>query len=56
MKPKSELISLSIKVDQNMKNGLAYAAEKEFTSISSILKKAAAKYLDDNGILWRRDK
>jgi hypothetical protein len=54
MKPKRELISLTMKVDQNMKDGLAYAAEKEFTSVSSILKKAAAKYLDDNGILWRR--
>lgn len=56
MKEKNELISISIKVNQDMKQGLQYVAEKEFTSMSSIIKKAAAQYLDDNGILWRKQK
>jgi len=48
-----QLVSLSIKVDPRMKLALERAAQDEFTSISSILKKAAAKYLDEVGIDWR---
>ena len=44
---------LSIKVDRKMKLALERAAQEEFTSVSSILKKAAAKYLDEVGIDWR---
>lgn len=48
-----ETESLSIKVDPRMKAALEKAAKEEFTSVSSILKKAAAKYLEEVGINWR---
>lgn len=50
-----ETESLSIKVDPRMKKALEKAAREEFTSVSSILKKAAAKYLEDVGIDWRKE-
>jgi len=48
-----ETESLSIKVDPRMKAALEKAAREEFTSVSSILKKAAAKYLEEVGINWK---
>ena len=55
-KPKpGELESLSIKVDSQMKAALEKAAQDEFTSVSSILKKAAAMYLQQVGIEWREE-
>ena len=50
-----ELESLSIKVDPQMKAALEKAARGEFTSVSSILKKAAAMYLQQVGIEWREE-
>jgi hypothetical protein len=50
-----ETESLSIKVTPAMKAALEKAALDEFTSVSSILKKAAAKYLEEVGIDWRGD-
>jgi hypothetical protein len=50
-----QLESLSIKVEPQMKAALEKAARDEFTSVSSILKKAAAKYLDEVGIAWREE-
>ena len=50
-----ELESLSIKVDPQMKAALEKAARDEFTSVSSILKKAAAMYLQQVGIEWREE-
>ena len=41
---------ISIKVDPKMKKALEKLAEKEFGSVSGILKKAAEKYLLENGI------
>ena len=45
--------SLSIKVDKSMKLALEKAAKEEFTSVSSIIKKSVAKYLEEVGIDWR---
>jgi hypothetical protein len=50
-----QLESLSIKVDPQMKAALEKAARDEFTSVSSILKKAAAMYLQQVGIEWREE-
>ena len=50
-----ELESLSIKVEPQMKAALEKAARDEFTSVSSILKKAAAMYLHQVGIEWREE-
>ena len=38
-----------------MKAALEKAAQEEFTSVSSILKKAAAMYLQQVGIDWREE-
>ncbi len=49
------LVNVSIKMVPKMKKALEKLAEKEFTSVSGILKKAAEKYLKDNGIDWREE-
>jgi len=46
---------ISIKVDPRMKKALEKLAEKEFSSVSGILKKAAEKYLQDHDIDWREE-
>ena len=47
---------LSIKIDSRMKKALERIAEKEFTSVSSIVKKSIAGYLEKNGIDWKKEK
>lgn len=39
-----------------MKKALEELAEKEFSSVSGILKKAVEKYLLEQGIDWRQKK
>jgi len=47
---------LSIKIDPRMKKALEKFAEKEFSPVSAIVKKAIEKYLNDHGIDWRKEK
>ena len=47
---------LSIKIDPNMKKALEELAEKEFSPVSTVVKKAIDKHLQDNGIDWRDKK
>ena len=47
---------ISLKIDPKMKKALENQAEREFSSVSSILKKAAEKYLLEQGIDWREEK
>ena len=47
---------LSIKIDPNMKKALEELAEKEFSPVSTLVKKAIDKYLHDKGIEWRDKK
>jgi hypothetical protein len=47
---------ISLKVDPRMKKALEKLAEREFSSISGILKKAAERYLKENDIDWRKEK
>jgi len=49
------LVNVTIKMPPNMKKALEALAEKEFSSVSGILKKAAEKYLVENGIDWRQE-
>ena len=49
------LVHISIKVPPEMKKALEKLAKKEFTSVSSILKKSAEKYLHNQGIDWRNE-
>lgn len=50
------LVNVTIKMPPEMKKALERLADKEFSSVSGILKKAAEKYLQDNGINWRKEK
>ena len=47
---------LSIKIDPRMKTALEKLAKKEFSPVSAIVKKAIEKYLQENGIEWRKEK
>jgi predicted transcriptional regulator len=47
---------LSIKIDPDMKEALEELAEKEFSPVSTIVKKAIDKYLQEQGIIWRDKK
>ncbi len=46
---------ISIKVDPRMKKALEKLAEKEFTSVSGLLKKGAEKVLQEHDIDWRKE-
>lgn len=48
-------MNVSIKMPPGMKEALEKLAEKEFSSVSGILKKAAEKYLLDHGVDWRKE-
>jgi predicted DNA-binding protein len=50
------LMHISIKVPPEMKTALEKQAEKEFTSVSGLLKKAAEKYLREQGVDWKEEK
>ena len=47
---------VSIKMAPAMKEALEKLAEKEFSSVSGILKKAAEQYLQEHGIDWKNQK
>jgi predicted transcriptional regulator len=49
------LVHVAVKMDPRMKKALEKLAEKEFSSISGILKKAAEKILQEHGIDWREE-
>ena len=46
-------MNFTIKMPPGMKKALEKLAGKEFSSVSGILKKAAEKYLLENGVDWR---
>lgn len=45
-------MNVTVKMPPQMKKALEKLAEKEFSSVSGILKKAAEKYLQEQGIDW----
>ena len=47
---------LSIKIDPKMKEAQEELAEKEFAPVSTVVKKAIDKYLQEQGINWRDKK
>jgi Arc/MetJ-type ribon-helix-helix transcriptional regulator len=49
------LVNVTVKMPPNMKAALEKLAEKEFTSVSGLLKKAAEKILQEHGIDWREE-
>ena len=44
----------SIKLDPEMKQALERLAKEKFVPVSSLIKQAIAKYLEDQGIDWRK--
>ena len=50
------LVNVTIKMPPEMKKALEELAEKEFSSVSGILKKTAEKYLLEQGVNWREKK
>lgn len=46
---------ISIKIDPKMKKALEKQAEKEFSPLSTLVKKAIEKYLQEQGIDWRQE-
>ena len=46
----------SIKLDPKMKRALEELAKEKFTPVSSLIKQAIDKYLQDHGINWREEK
>ena len=49
------LVNVTIKMPPEMNKALEKIAEKEFSSVTGILKKAAEMYLLDQGIDWREE-
>ena len=50
-------IMLSIKLDPRMKAALKKVADKQFISVSAVVKQAVEKYLQEHGISdWRKEK
>ena len=48
-------VMINIKLDPRMKAAIQKAAEKQFISMSALIKQAAEKYLQEQGIDWRQD-
>jgi len=49
------LVNVSIKMPSEMKKALEKLAEKEFSTVSGLLKKAGEKLLQEHGIDWRKE-
>jgi len=47
---------LSIKLDPRMKAALKKVADKQFISVSAVVKQAVEKHLQEHGIDWRKEK
>ncbi len=46
---------MSIKVDPRMKRALKKLADKQFNSISGIVKQAVERHLEEQGVDWRKE-
>jgi len=44
---------INIKVDPRMKESIQELAERQFSSMSAVIKQAIEKHLIENGINWR---
>jgi len=45
----------SIKLDPQMKQALENLAKEQFVPVSSLIKQAIAKYLEEKGIDWHKE-
>jgi len=46
---------VAVKMDEKMASALSKQAEREFSSVSSIIKKAVEAYLQVQGLDWRKE-
>ena len=46
---------ITIRVEPKMKKALEKFAQKEFSPVSAIVKKAIEKYLQEQGIDWKKE-
>ena len=46
---------INFKVDPKMKSAIQKAAEKQFISMSALIKQAIEKHLQEQGIDWRKE-
>lgn len=47
---------INIRLDPRMRDSLKRIADKQFSSVSAVIKQAIEKYLQDQGIDWREEK
>ncbi|MFH1147462.1 MAG: ribbon-helix-helix domain-containing protein [Pseudomonadota bacterium] len=45
----------SIKIDPNMKQALEKLAKERFVPVSSLIKQAVARFLDEEGVDWKKE-
>ncbi len=46
---------VNVKMDPRMQEAIKKLAAKQFSSMSSVIKQAIEKYLQDQGIDWRKE-
>jgi Arc/MetJ-type ribon-helix-helix transcriptional regulator len=46
---------VNIKLPPEMKSAIQKLADKQFTSMSAVIKQAVEKHLQDHGIDWRKE-
>ena len=47
---------VNVKMDPRMRDALKRIAEKQFSSVSAVIKQAIESYLQTQGIEWRAEK
>jgi len=48
-------IMITIKIDPKMKKGIEKLADKQLVNMSTVIRQAVDKYLNEHGIDWRDD-
>lgn len=46
---------VNVKMDARMQQAIKKLADKQFSSMSSVIKQAIEKFLQDQGIDWRKE-
>ncbi len=49
------IIMVNVKMDSRMQQAIKKLADKQFSSMSSIIKQAIEKHLQEQGIDWRNE-
>jgi len=46
---------VNVRMDNRMRNALKRVSEKQFSSMGAVIKQAVEKFLEDQGIDWRKE-